>query len=327
MLPRVSRISNRLVNGLIRRSTLKRNIFTNNKFRKNANLVYLSPFRSNRLFSVTTINVPNMGDSISEGTLVEWTKNIGDLCQVDDVVAVIETDKVSIDIRTDFAGVITEQLANIDDTLEVNAPLFKIDTSKTEGAAAPAADATPAASAPPTPQATSSAPSTPPPSTPSAPSTPSTPSPPKQSSSSLPPPPPPSATGLVDRTQNRVAMSRMRQRIAQRLMEAQDTTASLTTFNEIDMKNIITVRNKYKDIFAEKHGIKLGFMSAFVKASCSALKDIPAVNAYIDGKDIVYNNYSDVSVAVASPNGLVVPVIRNANTLSFAEVYYIYYIF
>merc|ERR1719229_1365141 len=99
------------------------------------NPFYVSPFRSNRLFSVTTINVPNMGDSISEGTLVEWTKNIGDLCAVDDVVAVIETDKVSIDIRTDFAGVITEQLASIDDTLEVNAPLFKIDTSKTEGVA------------------------------------------------------------------------------------------------------------------------------------------------------------------------------------------------
>merc|ERR1711997_759437 len=112
----------------------------------------------------------------------------------------------------------------------------------------------------------------------------------------------------------------MRQRIAQRLMEAQSSTASLTTFNEIDMKNIMAVRNKYKDAFAEKHGVKLGFMSAFVKASVSALEFMPAVNAYIDGKDIVYNNYCDISVAVASPNGLVVPVIRNANTLSFAQV-------
>eukprot|EP00486_Rosalina_sp_Unknown_P001346 CAMPEP_0201568728 /NCGR_PEP_ID=MMETSP0190_2-20130828/9948_1 /ASSEMBLY_ACC=CAM_ASM_000263 /TAXON_ID=37353 /ORGANISM="Rosalina sp." /LENGTH=362 /DNA_ID=CAMNT_0047990169 /DNA_START=187 /DNA_END=1275 /DNA_ORIENTATION=+ len=252
-----------------------------------------------------------MGDSITEGTLVEWTKNIGDQCQVDDVVAVIETDKVSIDIRTDFAGVITEQLANLDDTLEVNAPLFKIDTSKTDGtpaAAAAATTTTESASSASSASSTSSTPSTPPP------------SPPTPSSLQPPPPPPPSATGLVDRTQNRVQMSRMRQRISQRLMEAQETTASLTTFNEIDMKNIITVRNKYKDIFADKHGIKLGFMSAFVKASCSALSDIPAVNAYIDGKDIVYNNYSDVSVAVASPNGLVVPVIRNANTLSFAQV-------
>lgn len=115
-------------------------------------------------------------------------------------------------------------------------------------------------------------------------------------------------------------MSRMRQRIAQRLMEAQESTASLTTFNEIDMKNIMAVRNKYKDAFAEKHGVKLGFMSAFVKASVSALEHMPAVNAYIDGKDIVYNNYCDVSVAVASPTGLVVPVIRNANNLSFSQV-------
>eukprot|EP00483_Globobulimina_turgida_P011392 UN11414 len=124
----------------------------------------------------------------------------------------------------------------------------------------------------------------------------------------------------MDRSQNRVVMSRMRQRISQRLMEAQDSTASLTTFNEIDMKNIINLRNKYKDKFADKYGIKLGFMSAFVSASCSALQYMPAVNAYIDGKEIVYNNYCDISVAVASPTGLVVPVIRNANVLSFAQI-------
>jgi len=127
-------------------------------------------------------------------------------------------------------------------------------------------------------------------------------------------------TALNDRSQTRVAMSRMRQKIAQNLKSTQETAACLTTFNEIDMKNIISVRNKYKDAFNEKHGVKLGFMSAFVKASTSALEFMPAVNAYIDGKEIVYNNYADVSVAVASPTGLVVPVIRNANTLSFAQV-------
>eukprot|EP00483_Globobulimina_turgida_P004377 UN04386 len=103
-------------------------------------------------------------------------------------------------------------------------------------------------------------------------------------------------------------------------MEAQESTASLTSFNEIDMTNIITVRNKYKDKFADKFGIKFGFMSAFVSASCSALQYMPAVNAYIDGKEIVYNNYCDISVAVASPTGLVVPVIRNANVLSFSQI-------
>eukprot|EP01084_Bolivina_argentea_P248504 415706_1 len=151
------------------------------------------------------------------------------------------------------------------------------------------------------------------------------PAPPKPSAKAsppIPPPPAPSTTATMDRSQNRVSMSRMRQRISQRLMEAQQTTASLTTFNEIDMKNIITIRNKYKDKFQEKYNVKLGFMSAFVKASCSALESIPAVNAYIDinNKEIIYNNYCDVSIAVASPNGLVVPVIRNANKLNFYEI-------
>merc|ERR1719189_516074 len=139
MYPRVNRLSQRLFRTMVRRSQLKprqmNRVIRNNPF-------YLSPFRSQRLFSVTTVNVPNMGDSITEGTLVEWTKNVGDLCQVDDVVAVIETDKGSIDIRTDFAGVTTDQLAAIDDTLEVSAPLFKIDTSKSD-AAAPSDSTTP----------------------------------------------------------------------------------------------------------------------------------------------------------------------------------------
>merc|ERR1719411_1461364 len=259
------------------------------------NPFYISPFRSNRLFSVTTVNVPNMGDSITEGTLVEWTKNIGDLCAVDDVVAVIETDKVSIDIRTDFAGVITEQLAAIDDTLEVNAPLFKVDTD----AAAQSTPPPPPTEAPKA--AEPAAPAAPKPAEPKAAA-----APPKPTSAAPPPPPAPSSNALLDRTQTRVPMSRMRQRISQRLLEAQESTASLTTFNEIDMKNIMSVRNKYKDAFAEKHGVKLGFMSAFVKASVSALQFMPAVNAYIEGKDIVYNNFCDISVAVASPNGLVV---------------------
>ena len=291
------------------------------------NPFYISPFRSNRLFSVTTVNVPNMGDSITEGTLVEWTKNVGDMCQVDDVIAVIETDKVSIDIRTDFAGVITEQLAAIDDTLEVSAPLFKIDTSKTDGAAPaaaapaasePAAAAAPAAASTPAPAAAASTPPPPPP-----------PSPPKAADSKgsgPPPPPPPSPGALMDRSQTRVQMSRMRQKIASNLKSAQETAALLTTFNEIDMKNIISIRGKYKDAFTEKHGVKLGFMSAFVKASTSALQAYPAVNAYIEGKEMVYNNYCDVSVAVASPTGLVVPVIRNAQTLSFAQVRSRYYV-
>jgi len=123
-----------------------------------------------------------------------------------------------------------------------------------------------------------------------------------------------------NRSETRVPMSRMLLRIAERLKEAQNTAACLTTFNEIDMSNIMNLRNKYKDIFFEKHGVKLGFMSAFVTAAVSALKAQPAVNAYIEGKEIVYHDYCDISVAVASPTGLVVPVIRNADQMSFAEI-------
>ena len=115
-------------------------------------------------------------------------------------------------------------------------------------------------------------------------------------------------------------MSRLRQTVARRLKEAQDTAALLTTFNDVDMTAVIATREKYKDLFAKKHDIKLGFMSFFVKASCLALKDVPSVNAQIDGDEIVYHDYVDVSVAVSAPNGLVVPVIRSAEAMSFADV-------
>jgi len=133
---------------------------------------------------------------------------------------------------------------------------------------------------------------------------------------------PPKPSGTDNRTENRVKMSRMRQRVATRLKEAQNTAAMLTTFQEVDMGYLMELRSKHKDAFLEKHGVKLGFMSAFVKASTAALQEIPAVNAFIDDatKEIVYRNYCDVSVAVASPNGLVVPVLRNTEKMSFADV-------
>eukprot|EP01083_Nonionella_stella_P093841 263168_1 len=303
MQPRVSLLSRRVLSSLIHSSS---------KCTPHSQIYKSLLFRSQCRYAITTVNVPNMGDSITEGTLVEWSKSVGEMCQVDEVIAVIETDKVAIDIRTDFTGVITEQLANVDDTLQVNAPLFKIDTD----ASAPSSGTTDTPSS----QDTQTK-DAPPPAQPSAPSKPS-PTKVEPTKPIVPAPPAPQPSSLMDRSQNRVSMSRMRQRISQRLLEAQESTASLTTFNEIDMSNIIAVRNKYKDQFAEKHGVKLGFMSAFVNASVSALQFMPAVNAYIDDatKEIVYNNYCDISVAVASPNGLVVPVIRNANTLSFAEV-------
>ena len=316
-------------------------LISNNKWNNNNNNK-IQLILSNK-FSGTTVNVPNMGDSISEGTLVEWSKNVGEQCNVDDVVAIIETDKVSIDVRTDYAGVLTEQLAKIDDTLEVGAPLFIIDQSKTGSApAAPKTDESPKPSET-APKPTEAKPATP--STPSPP--PKTAEAPKTSSSPKTPPPPPPNTGDIipsgvrTRTKNVVAMSRMRQTVAKRLKEAQNTAACLTTFNEIDMSNIINFRNKYKEEFEKIHGVKLGFMSAFVTASTKALQKFPAVNAYISetgliieyyieiynifiylflGKEIIYHDYCDISVAVASPSGLVVPVLRNTEAMSFAEI-------
>lgn len=267
----------------------------------NSNKIFKTRFQ---LFSEAIVSVPNMGDSISEGTLVEWSKNVGDFCEVDEIVAVIETDKVSIDIRADQSGELIEQLANIDDTLEVGTPLFKLDTSK-QGSqvsaqqGSPSTESTPPSKEEPKVQETAKKIDTP------------KPTPEKQIKST-------DFSGTRD--ENRVPMSRMRLRIAERLKEAQTSAAALTTFNEIDMTNLINMRNEYKDIFLKKHGVKLGFMSAFVKASSSALLDIPAVNSFIDGKDFVYHNYTDISVAVASPTGLVVPVLRNVESMTFDDI-------
>ncbi|HEX8224624.1 MAG TPA: 2-oxoglutarate dehydrogenase complex dihydrolipoyllysine-residue succinyltransferase [Allosphingosinicella sp.] len=135
-----------------------------------------------------------------------------------------------------------------------------------------------------------------------------------------PPPPPPPRAAPGERRDERVRMTRLRQTVARRLKEAQNTAALLTTFNDIDMTAVMEARNRYKDLFEKKHGIRLGFMSFFVKAAVLAARDVPAVNAYIEGEEIVYHDYVDVSVAVSAPNGLVVPVIRDAHALSFAEI-------
>jgi 2-oxoglutarate dehydrogenase E2 component (dihydrolipoamide succinyltransferase) len=132
--------------------------------------------------------------------------------------------------------------------------------------------------------------------------------------------PAPAPAAQSDRREERVRMTRLRQTIARRLKEAQNTAALLTTFNDVDMSEVIAARNKYKDLFEKKHGIRLGFMGFFVKAAALAARDIPSVNAYIEGDEIVFHDYLDVSVAVSAPNGLVVPVIRNADKLSFAEI-------
>lgn len=265
-----------------------------------------------------------MGDSITEGTVVDLPVAPGDYVHADDVVVVLETDKVSVDVRAPESGAIVEILGEIDDVVEVGSPLFRMDTDAEAPAAsesAPEPEAPPAptpatAAAPtPTPAAAAAAP-TPTPSAPTPPPAAPTPAPTSNAAFA-------SATAFLgQRTERRTKMSRMRQRVAARLKDAQNTAAMLTTFQEVDMGNLMDTRKMYKDAFLEKHGVKLGFMSAFVKASTAALKELPAVNAYIDDKtnEIVYREYCDISVAVASPGGLVVPVLRNTETMSFADV-------
>ncbi|KAJ0060868.1 hypothetical protein NL108_001731, partial [Boleophthalmus pectinirostris] len=219
---------------------------------------------------------------------------VGDSVTEDEVVCEIETDKTSVQVPSPAAGVIEELLVPDGGKVEGGTPLFKL---RKGAVPSPVAEA-PAPSSPhPTP-----APAPPPPVPP------------------VSPPPAQAKPGLL--SIHLVKMNRMRLRIAERLKEAQNTCAMLTTFNEVDMSNIQEMRNLHKDAFLKKHNIKLGFMSAFVKAAAHALTDQPAVNAVIDDttKEIVYREYVDISVAVATPKGLVVPVIRNVEAMNFADI-------
>ncbi|GMI15095.1 hypothetical protein TrVE_jg13972 [Triparma verrucosa] len=266
---------------------------------------------------VNTVAVPTMGDSITEGTIVDIPAPPGTYVNEDDVVVVLETDKVSVDVRATESGVVTEIHGEMDDVVEVGEDLYKIDTdaSAPEGGAAPPAndEAPPAAE-------TVTAASAPAPAAAAAPP-PATAAPPA-AKPAAPPVAPPAPKGVGSREESRVKMSRMRQRVAVRLKEAQNTAAMLTTFQEVDMGALMELRSKYKEEFEKKQGIKLGFMSAFVKASTAALQEVPAINGYIDDEtnEIVYRDYCDISVAVASPGGLVVPVLRNTEDMSFADV-------
>ncbi|KAJ3416821.1 2-oxoglutarate dehydrogenase complex E2 component [Chytridiales sp. JEL 0842] len=278
-----------------------------------------------RFLTQKTIKVPAMGDSISEGTLTEWHKAVGDYVARDETVATIQTDKVDVTVNAPEAGVILQLHANIDDTVAVGGNLLELDLDGVPPAggskpAAPAAAPAPVAEtkapepveAAPTPEPVKV--STPAPAPTPAPSAPK-PAPAQGGSKSdgLP--------GLVpmSRTERRVKMNRMRMTISKRLKESQNTAASLTTFNEIDMSNLMELRSKYKDLVLEKHGVKLGFMSAFIKAACHAAAAVPEVNARIEGDEVVYSDFVDISVAVATPKGLVTPVLRNCESLSMVE--------
>lgn len=248
-----------------------------------------------------TIEVPSMGESITEGAVAALMKQPGSACETDEVIAQIETDKVTIDVRVPSAGVLESFAVAEGDTVTVGQP-FALFAPGAATASVPAAAPLPSAATaakvdvPPVPPVP-----TPKPTAPAAPST------------AAPAP----ASGRQER---RVAMTRLRKRVSDRLKGSQNTYAMLSTFNEVDMSALMALRTEYKDVFLEKHGAKLGFMSAFVKASADALQMIPAVNGVIDGDDILYRDYCDISIAVGTSKGLVVPVLRDVDRMSFADV-------
>jgi len=322
----------------------------------------------------TDVQVPALGESITEGTLAEWLKKPGEAVAADEPIASLETDKVTVEVPSPVAGVLSEQLVKEGDTVAVGALIARIDEGGVAAAAAPATAAAEAATNPagagetPALRGDATAPVAEADAGPdddhittlspavrravlehhvdptrikgtgkdgrltkddviAAAEAMKSGSPAPQAKAPSPPSPAPvqakvwaPASARAQRAEERVKMSRIRQTIARRLKEAQNTAAILTTFNDVDMSAVIEARTRYKDLFEKKHGIRLGFMGFFVKACALAAKDVPAVNAMIDGDELVYRNYLDVSIAVSAPKGLVVPVVRNADQLSFAEI-------
>ena len=289
----------------------------------------------------TVVKVPTLGESVAEATLGQWLKQPGEAVALDEPIASLETDKVAIEVTAPSAGVMGAQLVKEGETVAVGALLASIESSieAGKGAAAPAVAAPAAAPASDSADAPTLSPAvrravlehgidpasikgtgkdgriTKEDVVSAAAAKPAAPAPVATAPA---PVAAPAASG--ERREERVKMTRLRQTIAKRLKDAQDTAALLTTFNDCDMSAVMAARDRFKDAFEKKHGVKLGFMSFFAKAACLALKDIPAVNAQIQGDEIVYFDYVDLSVAVSAPNGLVVPVVRNIDQLSFAAI-------
>ncbi|XP_059162773.1 dihydrolipoyllysine-residue succinyltransferase component of 2-oxoglutarate dehydrogenase complex, mitochondrial-like isoform X2 [Physella acuta] len=288
---------------------------------KNSRCLHTSRY----LFSdeIRAVNSPPFADSISEGDM-RWIKAVGESVSKDEVVGEIETDKTNMPVHSPVDGVIEELIVKDGDKVTPGLTLVKIRVGggatavKKESVAPPPTVETskpPPSSSGPIPD---KAPPVPPPPSQPISSTPKTAVKPKAAQAPAVGAAPLGISG--SRSEQRVKMNRMRQRIGQRLKEAQNTCAMLTTFNEIDMSNVMEMRNKYKDAFQKKYNLKLGFMSAFVKAAAFALADQPVVNAVIDDLEIVYRDYVDISVAVATPKGLVVPVIRNVEKMNYADI-------
>jgi 2-oxoglutarate dehydrogenase E2 component (dihydrolipoamide succinyltransferase) len=277
-----------------------------------------------------TIKVPQMAESITEGTLKSWSKQVGDTVLADEEVVTIETDKIDVSVTAPKSGTIVKVLANEEDTVAVGQDLFVLEPGDVGASPQKKEEQAPTPPETPKPQAQTSAPKREPSPTPPAPSKVETLPNPKEDKAAPPKekeakkedksgsPTPQAASG--SRNETRVKMNRMRLRIAERLKQSQNAAASLTTFNEIDMSALVSMRKKYKDAVLKEHDVKLGFMSFFARASVLALKQIPAANASIEGEEIVYRDYVDLSVAVATPKGLVTPVVRNAESMGLVDV-------
>ena len=296
---------------------------------------------------ITEVVIPNLPESVPDATLLDWTKAVGDAVTVDEVLVELETDKVVLEVSAPASGVLTEIVKQTGETGVSGDVIAKIDTAAAAAPSAQPAAENPAAVQPAAAEAPANA-------HPAA----GVPSPAaakmmaeqgieasavqatgpggritkadviaqagsaKTASSEAPAPTsaPPEPTVSGGRDERRVPMTRLRRRIAERLVEAQQTAAILTTFNEVNMGPVMELRKRLKDDFEKKHGTRLGFMSFFAKAAVQALKAFPAVNAYIEGADIVYHDYIDIGVAVGSPRGLVVPVLRNVESMSFNDI-------
>jgi 2-oxoglutarate dehydrogenase E2 component (dihydrolipoamide succinyltransferase) len=308
--------------------------------------------------AILEVQVPQLSESVAEATLLQWHKKVGEAVARDENLIDIETDKVVLELPAPAQGVIVEIVRGDGSTVVAGEVIARIDTEATASVAAPAAAATaapaPQAAAAPAAAATAAtssgsiampaaakmlsennlsadtvsgtgkdgrvtkgdvinALSQPKPahfgccSAPAA-------------RAALPTVAAPTSVDLGDRPEQHVPMSRLRARIAERLLESQSTNAILTTFNEVNMQPVMDLRNKFKDKFEKEHGVKMGFMSFFVKAAVAALKKYPVLNASIDGNDVVYHGYFDIGIAVGSPRGLVVPILRNVDQMSIADI-------
>ena len=299
--------------------------------------------------AIVEVKVPQLSESIAEATMLTWKKKAGEAVAVDEILIEIETDKVVLEVPAPAAGVLSEIVQGDGATVTAEQLIAKIDTEAVAGAAAPASAPVAAAAAPAAAPAAAAnksdvampaaakilaennlsaanvagsgkdgrvtkgdalsaikAGATIPTGAPKA---------------ALPQVAAPAAKeDLSGRPEQRVAMTRLRARVAERLLQSQSTNAILTTFNEVNMAPVMALRKKFQDDFTKEHGVKLGFMSFFVKAAVHALKKYPVLNASVDGNDIVYHGYFDIGIAVGSPRGLVVPILRNADQMSFADI-------